>query len=104
MKTIQVVLEKELLLEANKAAKRNKQNRSALIRDALRHYLKRMQIRAAEQREIEAYSSHPQTPEELREIELFAREAPWPEPQSVAILGWSASLLLTRLALSWCSL
>ena len=79
MKTIQIVLEKELLQAADRAARKAKQNRSALIREALREYLRRLQIRADEQREIEAYRKHPQKPEELDDIELWAKGAAWPE-------------------------
>jgi len=79
MKTIQVALEKELLQAADRAARKAKQNRSALIREALREYLRRLQVRAEEQREIEAYRKHPQAPEELDDIELWAKGATWPK-------------------------
>ena len=53
METIQVVLDEGLLQEADRAAKRSKINRSALIRDALREYLKLLHVRELESREEE---------------------------------------------------
>lgn len=44
MQTIQVVLDTKLLQAADRAAKRQKMNRSALIRDALREHLKRCKL------------------------------------------------------------
>ena len=41
MQTIQVVLEEKLLRDADRAARRVRVNRSALIREALREHLKR---------------------------------------------------------------
>ena len=48
METIQVVLDKELLHATDKVARRLKANRSALVRDALREHLRRLEIRAKE--------------------------------------------------------
>ena len=53
MVTIQIVLDKKLLRAADQAANRSKQNRSALVRDALRDHLRRIEIRASEQRDRE---------------------------------------------------
>jgi metal-responsive CopG/Arc/MetJ family transcriptional regulator len=39
METIQIVLDKNLLQAADQAARRTKQNRSALVREALRKHL-----------------------------------------------------------------
>ena len=44
MTTIQVVLEDSLLQAADRAVRRLKVNRSALIRDALREHLRRLSI------------------------------------------------------------
>jgi len=60
METIQVVLDKKLLLAADKAARRMKANRSALVRDALREHLRRLEIRMKENRDREAYIKQPQ--------------------------------------------
>ena len=74
METVQVVLDKELLQATDKAARRTKQNRSALVRDALRQHLRALEIRAKEEREREGYLKHPQTAEEMS----WEAEAAWP--------------------------
>ena len=75
MKTVQVVLDKELLRATDQAARRTKRNRSALVRDALREHLRRLEIHATELRDREGYSRQPQTPGESRRWEA---EAVWP--------------------------
>ena len=75
MQTIQIVLEKELLQAADKAAIRTKQNRSALVRDALREYLRRLEARAMEKRDREGYRKQPQT---ASEWQAWESEAAWP--------------------------
>ena len=75
METIQVVLDKKLLRAADQAARRTKRNRSALMRDALREHLQRLDLRAKEEREREGYLRQPQTYEE---IHLWDGEAVWP--------------------------
>jgi metal-responsive CopG/Arc/MetJ family transcriptional regulator len=45
METIQIVLGSTLVRAANGAAKRARMNRSALVREALREYLKRLETR-----------------------------------------------------------
>jgi len=69
MRTVQVVLEPELLREADLAAKKHHINRSALIRDALRDHLKRIRILDLEERAIRALLLHPETKEESDWIE-----------------------------------
>jgi metal-responsive CopG/Arc/MetJ family transcriptional regulator len=76
METIQVVLDKKLLQAADKAALRTKQNRSALVRDALREHLRRLEIRALEERDRKGYAARPQDHEESLAWET---EAAWPE-------------------------
>lgn len=76
METIQVVLEKELLQATNRAARRMKRNRSALVREALREHLRRLEVRAQEERDREGYSKRPQVQGESR---LWEAEAAWPE-------------------------
>ena len=41
-----------------------KQNRSALVREALREHLKRLEVRASEEQDRKGYSAHPQTRDE----------------------------------------
>jgi metal-responsive CopG/Arc/MetJ family transcriptional regulator len=75
METIQVVLDKNLLEATDKAARRTKQNRSALIRHALRAHLKRLEALASEERDRIGYTKHPQA---LEETSLGEPEAAWP--------------------------
>jgi metal-responsive CopG/Arc/MetJ family transcriptional regulator len=74
METIQVVLDRKLLQAADRAARRTKQNRSALIRDALREHLCTLEVRALEQRDRDGYSKRAQADELL----LWETEAAWP--------------------------
>jgi len=76
METVQIVVDKDLLTAADKAARRLKQNRSALVRDALREYLLRLETRAREQHDREGYAKKPQALEQSQTWEL---EAAWPE-------------------------
>jgi metal-responsive CopG/Arc/MetJ family transcriptional regulator len=76
METIQVVLDSELLRATDGAAKRAQVNRSALIRQALREYLKRLERQDLEARDREGYRQHPDDP---TEAEIWERVAAWPE-------------------------
>lgn len=76
MQTIQVVMEEELLQSADRAARRLRLNRSALIRDALREHLKRLHYRELERREREAYR---RTPDDPAEFAVWDAVAVWPE-------------------------
>lgn len=73
--TIQVVLDKRLLKAADHAARRTRQNRSALIREALREHLQRLEVRILEERDRQGYERKPQTRDELRGWEDIAA---WP--------------------------
>jgi len=75
METVQIVLDKELLQAADKAARRTKQNRSALVREALREHLRRLEARAAEERDRAGYAKLAQTPDGWQGWEA---EASWP--------------------------
>jgi metal-responsive CopG/Arc/MetJ family transcriptional regulator len=76
METIQVVLDAQLLKAADSAAKRQKVNRSALIRQALQEHLDRQRILDLEARERRGYEAHPQRVEEYLPWE---KAAVWPE-------------------------
>ena len=76
METIQIVLDTTLLKAADLAAKRQKVNRSALIRQALQEHLKRLRIKEMEEQERREYRSKPQTKEEW---EPWGKEQAWPE-------------------------
>ncbi len=75
METIQVVMEGGLLKAADRAARRLKLNRSALIRDAVREHLKRLHYRELERQESEAYERTPDDPEEFA---AWDKVAAWP--------------------------
>jgi len=76
METIQIVLDKQLLNATDRAARRMKANRSALVREALREHLRRMEIRAREDRDAEGYAKQPQAG---GEISAWEAEAAWPQ-------------------------
>ncbi len=76
MENIQVVLDSELLRATNGAAKRARVNRSALVREALREYLKRLRRREVEARDRRGYGEHP---EAAGEVAAWERVASWPE-------------------------
>ena len=75
MQVIQIVLDDKLLQAADKAARRTKKSRSALIRDALREHLRGLETQAREERDRAGYAKHPQTIEERLGWEA---EAAWP--------------------------
>jgi len=75
MEIVQIVLDKRLLQAADQAAKRTKKNRSALVRDALREHLQRLEMRAKEERDRQGYSRKPHSREETL---VWEAEAIWP--------------------------
>ena len=75
METIQVVLDAKLLRAADRAARRTKVNRSALIREALRAHLKAMEVHALEERDRIGYAGKPQLDDESL---IWEAEAAWP--------------------------
>ena len=75
MPTIQVVLDSKLLRAADRAAKRQNVNRSALIRCALQEHLKRLREADLEEQERRGYKAHPPDPEEFRVLEQITA---WP--------------------------
>ncbi len=76
MEIVQIVLDKKLLHAADQAAKRTRRNRSALMRDALREHLRRLELQASEERDRQGYSRHAQADAETQGWEA---EASWPE-------------------------
>ncbi len=60
METVQIVLDKMLLRAADRAARLKKQNRSALVRDALRDHLRKLEVAAQEERDRQGYARQPQ--------------------------------------------
>ena len=76
METIQVVLDTKLLKATDFAAKRQKVNRSALIRQALQQHLKLLRETELEVRDRRGYLAQPQREEEFR---MWEDAAAWPE-------------------------
>lgn len=76
MQTIQVVIDDDLLRAADRQARRAKLNRSALVREALRGYLRQQEARERERQDREGYQRLPDTEAELSGWE---RVAAWPE-------------------------
>jgi len=76
IKIVQIVLDKKLLHAADQAAKRTKRNRSALVRDALREHLRRLELRASEERDRQGYARLSPADTEARGWES---EATWPQ-------------------------
>jgi metal-responsive CopG/Arc/MetJ family transcriptional regulator len=75
METIQIVIDAKLLRATDRAARRTKRNRSALVRDALREHLQKLEIRALEERDRAGYAKHPQAE---GDAEFWEAEAAWP--------------------------
>jgi metal-responsive CopG/Arc/MetJ family transcriptional regulator len=76
METIQVVLNSALLRATDGAARRARVNRSALVREALREHLKRLQTRELEARDRRGYQQHPEASSAVADWEQVAA---WPE-------------------------
>jgi len=76
MTTIQVVLDDSLLQATDRAVRRLKVNRSALIRDALREHLRRLSILEKERRDREGYA---QRPVAAGEFSVWEKVTAWPD-------------------------
>ncbi len=76
MQTVQIVLDEALLRAADQAAPEAKLNRSALVREALRDYLKKLQTLERERQDREGYQRLPESAEEQLDWE---QEAAWPD-------------------------
>ena len=74
METIQVVLDAALLKAADRAARRRRVNRSALMREALREHLKRLETEERERRDRDGYTSHV-----ADEFDAWDTVATWPD-------------------------
>jgi metal-responsive CopG/Arc/MetJ family transcriptional regulator len=73
METIQIVLDEKLLQAADRAARKSKQNRSALLREALRRHLNTLDLHAKETQDREGYAKMPQNT-----AHRWEGEAAWP--------------------------
>ena len=72
VETIQVALSSALLRATKAAARRARVSRSALIREALREYLKRLETRELEARDRKGYEVHPDISTEAADWERAA--------------------------------
>jgi len=76
MQTIQVVLEEALLVATDRAARRLKMNRSALVRNALREHLRRLKTTEKEKRDRRGYET---SPEGVEEFGVWDKASAWPD-------------------------
>ena len=76
METIQVVVDSDLLRAADRAVRKLKTNRSALLREALRAHLKRLDVLEREKRDREGYVRYPDS---LDEPAVWDKVADWPK-------------------------
>jgi metal-responsive CopG/Arc/MetJ family transcriptional regulator len=74
VETVQIVLEKDLLRETDRAARRRRVNRSAFVREALKAYLRRLAIEGRERRDRAGYASVPDG-----EFGVWDRVSAWPD-------------------------
>ena len=71
-----MVLEDALLQATDRAVRRLKMNRSALIRDALREHLRRLSTFEKERRDREGYTQHPIAKDEFG---VWDKVTAWPD-------------------------
>ena len=76
MRRVQVVLDENLLKAADHFAHRIKVNRSALMRNALREYLKKFHYQELERLEREGYERFPASEDE--DLKGWGDVAVWP--------------------------
>jgi metal-responsive CopG/Arc/MetJ family transcriptional regulator len=76
METVQVVLDRKLLAATDRAARKLKRNRSALVREALREHLQKLETRGKEELDRAGYARQP---EDLNDAKFWQAEAAWPE-------------------------
>jgi metal-responsive CopG/Arc/MetJ family transcriptional regulator len=73
---VQIVLDEDLLRLVDRFARRSKMNRSALVRDALKEYLRTLELRELESRDRKGYEQHP---ERDGEFTIWEKVTAWPE-------------------------
>ncbi len=84
MPTIRLVIDDDLLKAADRVAHQNKIHRSALVREALREYLKKLHYRELERRDREGYEREPDT---VGKLAVWEGVAAWPEEFSLGCEG-----------------
>lgn len=75
MHAIEITFDEQLLQAAERIARQRKMDRSALVREALREHLKRLERKGDERRDRLGYKKHPDT-EDLSGWEAVAA---WPK-------------------------
>jgi len=75
METVQIVLDKKLLLAADRAAQRANQNLSDLMRAALRQHLRTLAVQEMDRRDREGHLRQPQGADDFE----WDAVAAWPE-------------------------
>ena len=76
MGTVQIVFGKELLRATDRAARRRRMNRSALVREAVREHLKNLAVREREERDRAGYEARPI---QAGEFSVWDKAAVWPD-------------------------
>ncbi len=76
MKTIQMTIDEQLLLEVDKAVRDLETSRSAFLRDALQQALRQIRITAMERQQIAGYTRYPT---EVDEFDVWQNEQVWQE-------------------------
>jgi metal-responsive CopG/Arc/MetJ family transcriptional regulator len=74
MKTIQMMIDEQLLRRVDQMTRRRKITRSAFIRDALESEIRRQQTRDKEARHAEGYARNPVKP---GEFDIWLAEQGW---------------------------
>lgn len=76
MKPVQILMDEDLLQTVDREAKRQKSNRSTLVRAALVAYLKTARRRTLDERYRRGYEQSPEQPEDISAWEDIQQ---WPE-------------------------
>ena len=74
MKTIQVIIDEELLAKVDEVVQAKGTNRSAFIREALAEALRRYRIAQMEKQDAASYARHPAEPVEFQ---IWESEQAW---------------------------
>lgn len=76
VRTIQIVLDEDLLRAADRAARMRRTSRSALFRAALRQHLRALRVKEREELDRAGYRRRSDSGDDLA---IWEREAAWPE-------------------------
>jgi metal-responsive CopG/Arc/MetJ family transcriptional regulator len=72
MQTVHITFDEDLLATADRVAREQEMNRSALVRQALRAYLRQLHLQKLEQQDREGYERHPDSLDDLDTWEQVA--------------------------------